>query len=209
MNIKCPLCSNDAKEIYANEQRYYRCQKCRGIFVDKEDLLNLDMEKDVYMQHDIDTSDDGYRKFVSPITQSILKDFDNNHKGLDFGSGRSCIISAVLMENSFDIKNYDPIFFDKKTLLDEKYDYISSCEVIEHFYNPYKEFKLLRSMLKNGSKLYLMSEVYRDDIDFEKWYYKNDPTHVFFYHYDSFKWIKEEFNFSSFEVYKRFIVFEV
>jgi hypothetical protein len=63
-------------------------------------------------------------------------------------------------------------------------------------------------MLKNDSKLYLMTEVYNEGIDFASWYYKNDPTHVFFYSRETFEWIKKEFGFSKVEVNKRLIVFE-
>ena len=208
MNILCPLCNEKSYILYEGKQRYYQCKNCYGIFVDRVDLLDKDQEIDVYTQHDIDTDDKGYRTFVSPITGSILKDFRANHLGLDFGAGRSRIISAVLSDSDYVVENYDPLFFDDKKLLKQKYDFISSCEVIEHFFEPYKEFLLLKSMMKNGSKLYLMSEVYHDDIDFEKWYYKNDPTHVFFYHEKTFRWIQEEFGFSSVDIYKRLIIFE-
>jgi hypothetical protein len=176
--------------------------------MDFKDHLLIDEEKNVYQQHSIDTNDIGYRNFVSPITDLILKDFTKSDTGLDFGSGRSNIISSVLKDFKYDIVNYDPIYNDNKSLLKSKYDYISSCEVIEHFFHPYKEFKLLKSMMKKGAKLYLMSEIYTDDIEFSKWYYKNDPTHVFFYHKKAFQWIKEEFGFSSVSVSKRLVVFE-
>lgn len=35
-----------------------------------------------------------------------------------------------------------------------------------------------------------MTDLYKSDIDFPKWYYKNDPTHVFFYSDEAFKWIQ-------------------
>jgi len=79
--------------------------------------------------------------------------------------------------------------------------------VIEHFSNPNKEFKLFKKLLKKGSKLYCMTDIYDDSIDFEKWYYKNDPTHIFFYHKKTFEWIKEKFDFKSVEIEKRLITF--
>ena len=102
----------------------------------------------------------------------------------------------------------NPYFHKHPELLEEKYDYSSSCEVIEHFYNPSKEFKLLKYMLKKGAKLYLMSEVYDEKIDFASWYYKNDPTHVFFYSKETFEWIKKKFEFKTVSIDKRLIVFE-
>ena len=63
-------------------------------------------------------------------------------------------------------------------------------------------------MLKKSSKLYLMTELYNEGIDFARWYYKNDPTHVFFYSQETFDWIKKEFGFSDVRVDKRLITFE-
>lgn len=40
-----------------------------------------------YQKHNNDIEDDGYQKFVAPITTAIMKDFTQNHKGLDFGAG--------------------------------------------------------------------------------------------------------------------------
>ncbi len=40
-----------------------------------------------------------------------------------------------------------------------------------------------------------MTELYNEKIEFESWYYKNDPTHVFFYQRATFEWIQKKFNF--------------
>ena len=190
------------------EDTYYKCKTCHGVFVDENNRPDIVQEKKRYELHDDDTNDGGYRKFVSPITSAIINDFAKVSKGLDFGAGTSTIISIMLKEEQYNIKNYDPYFHIYPELLEEKYDYISSCEVIEHFYNPYKEFRLLKGMLKKDSKLYLMTEVYNEGIDFASWYYKNDPTHVFFYSLETFEWIKNQFGFSALEVDKRLIVFD-
>jgi hypothetical protein len=53
-----------------------------------------------------------------------------------------------------------------------------------------------------------MTEIYSEKINFATWYYKNDPTHVFFYTKKTFGWIKNEFNFKSIVFDKRVIIFE-
>ena len=209
MKKRCPLCSSLSAEFYKDTQTYYKCPTCHGIFVDVDDLPNEEDEKQRYELHDGDTQDKGYRKFVSPITNSIIRDFSKDAKGLDFGAGTSAIISAVLKDEGYTISNYDPYFHNYPELLKTKYDYISSCEVIEHFYNPYKEFKLLKSLLNPHAKLYLMSDIYDEKIDFASWYYKNDPTHVFLYTKETFEWIRGEFGFESVYFDKRLIVFKV
>jgi hypothetical protein len=175
-------------------------------FVDEAQLPDVTSEKARYELHDDNAQDLGYRKFVSPITKNILNDFTQEDLGLDLGAGTSAIISSVLKEDAYKIKNYDPYFHNYPELLEEKYDYISSCEVIEHFYTPYKEFKLLREMLNDEGKLYLMTDIYDENIDFASWYYKNDPTHVFLYTKETFEWIKKEFGFKSLVIEGRLVI---
>ena len=205
MKKNCPLCSSLSDKFYQDTQTYYDCPTCHGIFVDSKDLPDMLEEKQRYELHDNDTEDEGYRKFVSPITSSIENDFSISACGLDFGAGTSAIVSKVLKE--YNISNYDPYFHNNPELLKSKYDYVSSCEVIEHFYNPYKEFKLLKSLLKPHAKLYLMTDIYDEKIDFASWYYKNDPTHVFLYSKKTFEWIRDKFGFFSVSVEGRLITF--
>ncbi|MFT7860167.1 MAG: class I SAM-dependent methyltransferase [Sulfurimonas sp.] len=206
MKQACRLCKTSADFFYQDTQKYFRCPNCKAIFTAYEDLVAPKDEQERYELHDTEI-DAGYRKFVSPITSNILHDFSQDDQGLDFGAGRSQIISKVLAENNYKIKNYDPFFANKPELLEDTYNYISSCEVIEHFHEPRKEFELLRIMLKKGGKLYLMTELYDDSIDFEKWYYKNDPTHVFFYTKETFEWIAKEFNLTLHQCEKRLVIF--
>lgn len=200
---KCPLCQSISKQFYKEE--FYLCSCCAGIFRSKENLLNNEEEKKRYENH-INNSDDlGYQNFVSPITNSVLNEYEKNNIGLDFGCGKDSPIVKVLRQNEYKILEYDPYFFDDKTLLENKYDYIASCEVIEHFYNPQKEFKLFKRLLKNSGTLYLMTGVYNKNIDFEKWWYKNDPTHVFIFQKETFQWIKNKFGFEDLKIEKNFI----
>jgi len=202
----CPLCQNSASLLYEDNQRYFTCKVCHSIFVDENHLPDAQSEKERYELHDDNAEDAGYRKFVSPITANIEKDFLNVAKGLDFGAGTSQIITKVMQEKGYDISPYDPYFHPNKELLKKRYDYIASCEVIEHFYHPAKEFRLLKSMLKKDAKLYLMTDMYDESIEFSSWYYKNDPTHVFFYTKKTFEWIQKRFDFSNLFIEKRLII---
>ena len=70
---------------------------------------------------------------------------------------------------------------------------------MEHFQQPFEEFKLLKSLLKPGGKLYCKTEVFEDAIDFKSWHYKNDRTHVTFYNRETLLWIEKNLNFSDFQ----------
>ena len=199
----CPLCNSNSKAFYKDE--FYECSCCKAIFRPFEKLLDNEKEKQRYESHTNDADDLGYQNFVSPITNSVLNEFSKEDLGLDFGCGRNSPIVKVLRDKSFQIFEYDPYFFDDKSVLEKKYDYIAACEVIEHFYNPKKEFDLLYKLLKEDGILYLMTGIYNPNIDFPKWWYKNDLTHVFIFQEETFMWIKKEFRFKDMKIEKNFI----
>jgi 2-polyprenyl-3-methyl-5-hydroxy-6-metoxy-1,4-benzoquinol methylase len=161
-----------------------------------------------YKNHNNDINDIGYQNFVKPILNGVLTDFNSTNIGLDFGCGTGPVITKLLRDKNYNITTYDPFFDNNLTALKTTYNFIVCCEVIEHFHNPLKEFKLLKSLLKLNGKLYCMTDVYKETINFESWYYKNDETHVFFYHKNTFDWIKNELDFSKVTVLNRLIIFE-
>ncbi len=204
----CPLCSSENVSLfYQRKHTFYSCGRCRGLFRPESTYVDSDAEKSRYEEHNNDISDKRYRQFVFPITSSVQHDFKKYHRGLDFGSGTGPVISKVLEDKGYTIAQYDPFFARNKNLLKEHYDYIVCCEVMEHFHKPYEEFGLLRSLLLPGGKLYCMTSLYDNTIDFHGWNYKNDPTHVFIYSEETLQWIKKEFGFSGLMVEGRLIVY--
>jgi hypothetical protein len=201
----CPLCQTLGKSFY--QEIYFECPTCSSIFKNRHQLPDVISEKQRYEVHNNDINDLGYQKFVSPITNVILANFTQHHEGLDFGAGTGPVISKILLDNGYNIKQYDPFFHPHPHLLEQSYDYIACCEVIEHFFHPYKEFELLKKLLKPNGKLYCMTHIYDPSIAFDNWYYKNDPTHVFIYQKEAIQWIKQHFNFSSVTIEGRLITF--
>lgn len=203
----CPLCAHEAALFYQNADDYFKCEKCHSIFVDTQKRPNMTQEKERYELHNDDVEDKGYQNFVSPMTTAIMREYAPKSRGLDFGAGIAPIISKVVQDSGYAIKQYDPFFHNFPELLQTQYDYVACCEVVEHFYHPHKEFGLLKSLLDEGAKLYIMSDLYDESIDFAKWYYKNDITHVFFYSKETFEWIQKEFGFKSLQIEKRLVIF--
>jgi hypothetical protein len=205
----CPLCnSNQSVALLQQKHFFYCCSICNGIFRDSDTFIDAIEEKKHYEWHNNDVNDVRYQNFVSPIVESIVNDFAKDDKGLDFGSGTGPVISKMLLDKNYSIEQYDPFFANNPNLLSKIYNYIACCEVIEHFHNPYKEFELLKNLLQNNGKLYCMTAIYDENIDFENWYYKNDPTHVFIYQKETFEWIKNQFSFKSVQISNnRLIVF--
>jgi hypothetical protein len=204
----CPLCTGSGTVFYQFKMRlYHQCTICSGIFMDKSLRPGANEEKMRYEEHINDVEDKGYQKFVSPITSAILNDFSHTDKGLDFGAGTGPVISKILNDKGFSIVQYDPFFHHYHDLLNHKYNFIACCEVMEHFYHPKKEFELLRNLLLPGGKLFCMTDLWDETIDFHKWYYKNDQTHVFIYTEDTIQWIQKEIGFSRVTIDSRLVTF--
>lgn len=215
MNLKdtielCPLCNSTSDFFFQSKKlTYYFCTNCKAIFLSEDLLPDRKSELFRYKEHNNDVTDIRYHKFVSPIVNSVIKDFSTEHSGLDFGAGTGPVISKMLMDKDYQIAQYDPFFNDLPELLKRKYDYIVCCEVIEHFHRPDIEFELLKSMLKEKSKLYCMTNIYNSNIDFKNWYYKEDYTHVFFYQRETLAFIQETFNFSDVKITENLIIFSI
>ena len=202
--MNCTLCKSPL--LKKTEEEYYNCPVCRARVKDSSLYLTAEEEKLRYQTHNNDINDPRYRKFTSPITNVIFDNFGAQHEGLDFGSGTGPVISGVLKEAGYNVKQFDPFFANDPGLLKLQYDYIFACEVVEHFYGPAKEFEQLFTMLKPGGKLILMTHLYEDTIDFNTWYYRKDPTHVFIYCKETFEYIAAKCDFEKTEIKDRLVV---
>lgn len=203
----CPLCKGEATHFYQDRRTFYQCTHCKGVFVDESHYPSGSSELARYETHNNDVNDPGYQKFVSPITHHILKNFKPSASGLDYGAGPGPVITKLLSEQGYQLELYDPFYAVEPAVLEKKRDFIICCEVIEHFHNPAEEFQLLHGLLNPNGQLVCMTDLYHEGLDFDKWYYKNDETHVFFYHRESLEYVRDAFGFIDLHVDGRLIVF--
>ena len=54
------------------------------------------------------------------------------------------------------------------------------------------EIDRLTSMLNSNGTILIMTLLYHDELDFDTWFYKKDPTHVFLYRKETFEYIAKE-----------------
>lgn len=148
------------------------------------------------------------QNFTSPITNSILSTFTSNHLGLDYGCGTAPVISKLLKDKGYRVELYDPYFYPNENYQNYQYDYIFSCEVFEHFYNPKQEIEKLLSILKPTGSLLVMTLIYDFEVDFKDWYYRKDPTHVFIYTKKTVQFIADKYNLKAKLENNRMIIFE-
>ncbi len=207
--IECSLCGAAAEHyLKFREKNYYRCHHCSGIMMDPAVHLSPEAEKSRYDLHNNDVNDSGYQNFVKPLVEIISGKYSPDSAGLDYGAGPGPVAAFMLREKGFGVELYDPYYWDDPAVLYRKYNYIICSEVIEHFRKPAREFSLLRSLLQPQGLLICMTEIIDDDLNFAQWYYKNDPTHVFFYHQASLRWIQKKFDFAALETRNRIILLE-
>lgn len=205
---KCLLCSGKIKLFFKEENKqYYQCQNCSSIMLDPKDYLSKEEEKARYKTHNNDVTDVRYQNFVSPIVNAVKKTYKSHHLGLDFGAGTGPVITKMLEDAGYKLNLYDPYFHNYRENLEISYDYIVCCEVMEHFYNPLKEFEKMSNMLNKDGSLFCMTSTYDESIDFDTWHYRRDDTHVFFYHKDGLEWIRAKFKFKTLTYKDKFIAF--
>ncbi|MFY0603118.1 MAG: class I SAM-dependent methyltransferase [Flavobacteriaceae bacterium] len=183
----CTLC--DSTLTAKKDAYYYDCDVCKAIVKDEKYYLKPDEEKARYEIHNNDVNDIRYQDFTQPITNYVLEKFSPKHTGLDFGSGTGPVISSMLIKQDYSIVQYDPFFAPNKETLNSMYDYIVSCEVFEHFYHPKMEIDRLTSILNTNGSLLIMTLLYNDQMDFDTWFYRKDPTHVFIYRKETIEYI--------------------
>ncbi len=210
--MKCTLCFSETEPFYYYEREdrhYLRCTHCKAILMDVDDFPTPAEEMERYESHENNVEDPRYQEFVSPLVEIVIRLYDSSSLGLDFGSGTGPVITKMLRDRGYSINTYDPFFDDDPKALEQTYDYIVSCEVMEHFHAPFEEFTRLKEMLNPHGSLILKTDIYTDDIDFHTWYYKSDETHVIFYHSDTLEWMKEAFGFETLQVDGRHITFSL
>ena len=204
----CRICGGQAP-LYHRSFRgtYHKCASCGCVFMDETCFLSPEKEKERYKKHNNDISDTGYRDFLEPVLNAVSMHFEQGASGLDFGCGPGTSAGALLKESGYRIALYDPFFATDEAVLNDKYDFILCTEVMEHFKEPVKEFRLLKSILKPGGAVFCMTQLIDGAVDFEKWSYKNDPTHVIFYTLRSAATIADLAGFGVLETGGRLLIF--
>ncbi len=208
MQHLCPLCNGEAISFYKDKKRHYlQCEKCSGIFLHPDLRLAPEAEKSRYLRHNNDINSNGYQQYMQPVVDAIEKNFKPESKGLDYGAGPGPVVAYMLENKGFNLILFDPFFYPSKEVLDSKYDFITCTEVIEHFYDPLQEFKKLHEMLLPGGRLFCMTNIFSSEINFSKWHYKNDMTHVFIYAAKTLALIAETIGFKDITIDDKLITF--
>lgn len=206
MTTLCPLCfslnNSLLYHVKYRKREYLRCSDCSLIYMDQKHFPCKKEEKERYEQHNNGADDLGYVNFLYRSINPALKYIQKEMRGLDYGCGPGPVLASTLENRGYHCDKYDPYFFPDLKLNDNtdsqnQYDYIFSTEVFEHMFNPAEEMRKLRSLLRSGGILIIMTELWNNIERFSKWYYVNDISHVCFYHIDTIKYICKKFGFEQ------------
>jgi len=191
----CPLCQAKKSLLYAKDKKreYQQCLECLLVYVPKKYYLDEVQEKARYDLHTNDTKDKGYKTFLSKVFNPLVKQLPRGAKGLDFGSGPGPMLSLMFEEAGFEMKVYDHFYAKDEAVLQNKYDFITSTEVVEHLYAPKEVLDSLWLMLNEKGLLALLTQTYPEKEAFEKWWYKNDPTHVCFFSLKTMQFLAQKY----------------
>ncbi len=189
---QCTLCLSSHVSL---KKDFLNCHDCDLIFKDSKVHLSATQERQRYLLHENNPDDIHYRNFLNRLLEPLLYQLTPGMTGLDFGCGPTTAMSILLKEVGITCASYDPYFFNETELLNRRYDFIICSEVVEHFYQPKKEFDLLNSLLKPGGWLAVMTQFAPKPEDFVKWGYQRDPTHVSFYNLKTMNWLSRHYGY--------------
>ncbi len=194
-DTECPLCLSRDILFYqkVHGRDYWACTHCCLRFLLSKDRLDSKNEKARYDTHQNNPQDQGYRDFLSALSDTLIPKVNPGDYGLDYGSGPGPTLSAIFIENGFTMNIYDPFFAPDQTALKQCYDFITCTETVEHFYYPNNEFNCLDNLLRPGGYLGIMTQMYDKVESFADWWYLRDQTHVSLYNKETMKWIAQAF----------------
>lgn len=189
--MNCPLCQNTkVLRFFEGEDRiYHQCRRCGLVYVPKSYHLSPSRERARYEEHQNFPGDPAYRGFLSRLVTPLLGELRPGWRGLDFGCGPGPTLSVMMKEQGYAMDLYDPFFAPGLERLRGPYQFIVATETAEHLRNPRGTFTLLDHFLEKGGLLALMTQFFEEEMDFSRWYYRRDPTHIAFYGKRTFNWM--------------------
>lgn len=185
------MCHNDSKPFDLDT---FVCSECGLVFKNPQNFNSTEKDLARYSTHNNNNNDQGYLDFLGKFVTPLKKYLSPGFKALDFGCGPGPTLSILLEEIGGVVINYDPLFYPETQLLIPKfYDVVTSTEVVEHFKNPRQDWQVLIDLVKENGVIAIMTLFYSPEIDYTKWWYKNDHTHIVFYQQKTLEFIAREF----------------
>ena len=187
----CPLCRHSAAQFYHRDKfrDYFQCAQCALVFVPPEFHLSPEAEKAYYELHENSLEDAGYRGFLERCATPLLARLPPAARGLDYGCGPAPLLAQILEEQGHRVSVYDLYFQPNASVLEDRFDFIVSTEVVEHLADPMTVLECLWQRIDVGGVLALMTKLVASRERFASWHYIRDPTHIVFFSEETFRWL--------------------
>ena len=181
--MTCKLCKTQGCLLLEKDKRrcYIYCPQCGLVFVPESDQVSVEQEKKRYGLHHNTTDNHGYLRYLGNIVKVIKECGIENPDILDFGSGKTAVLTSLLHKEGYECAAYDPLYNMFPNKQNKKYDIIVMCEVIEHVRDLEKEIGFLDSLLDSSGWLIIRTSLYSSIDHFTRWWYTEDITHINFF----------------------------
>jgi len=195
----CKVCNLTSILVATSTQtrKYWHCPHCNFLFLDPSCYFSINQERYRYSQHKNSLSDTNYVAFLSTLVAMVTEIFPPGSRGLDYGSGPSLSLEPLLQVKGYQMQSYDLHFLNLE--ISEKFDFITCCEVAEHFHDPILELKKIRRLLKDDGYLFLKSLLYEGQ-DPLRWHYSRDITHTSFFSQSNLEILRQSCGFRFLKV---------
>jgi cyclopropane fatty-acyl-phospholipid synthase-like methyltransferase len=186
--MKCPICSGKNSSLFDQDKlrSYYKCSDCTLIFVSRDQILPAIDELKRYEAHKNSEEDPHYGAYLKQIVVASLPHLKKNARGLDFGCGKTTLLSKLYGESGLSVDSYDVFFHPEEMIWQKTYDFIVLSEVIEHLAQPLEVMRKLKGILSPTGQIFIKTKLYPETkAAFANWFYKRDATHVQFFSNES------------------------
>ncbi len=193
----CLICNAETTKLDDKQIKvtYAVCKNCGFIYKGKEHHVDSEEELRIYSLHNNSFESEGYVKIFVNLIKDYITPLKVKGKVLEFGSGPGPVLLDLLKLENYDVYSYDPYFNNETNYKNNKYELITSTEVVEHFSNPLREFEHLSNLLEPSGYIVIMTNLRNMDLPkFLDWWYRRDTTHISFYTMKSLKVIASKFN---------------
>lgn len=202
--MNCSLCNSEITDYRMDNhgKKYLLCSNCDLIQLDKELYLSEKEEKNRYLLHENSKENKGYLKYLNKIVEgSIIPFIKPGKRLLDFGCGPEKTMAGILEEKRYNISTYDPYFDNNTEWTSNNYDAITAIEVFEHLKEPFSEINRITKCLEPGSFLIIRTMLHNNSWDnFNKWWYKEDSTHISFFSYKTINFICKKWDYNLIQI---------
>jgi len=185
ITMSCIICGKNTNHFFHPKTHvlFHQCPHCEAIFKDPKHYPTEVLERKTYDDHNNSVDDIKYVNYLNNFIDSAVLPFKKEGKLLDFGSGPVPVLSTLFKKlGTFEVDIYDVHYANDLKFMHERYDVITSTEVIEHLKDPLETFKMLKDHLKPDGILSIMTLFSpKDHKQFLDWFYIRDVTHLVFF----------------------------